>query len=135
MSWNFTSKLLMGIVTDHIFAVLAYLSVWKRWEILPKPSCPSRRSLWTRVAFLWQKFCQNHFGQRNCFKIHIRGCKWLTYQYKYQFLLFYIYQSFEFAIVTKKLLLSYILNLSALYISLKKRCVRTNLYFLLDFSP
>ena len=29
--------------------------------------------------FLWQSFCQNHFGDPYRLKIHIRGCKWLIF--------------------------------------------------------
>ena len=33
----------------------------------------------TWPAFLWQNVCQNHFGNPNRSKIHIRGCKWLKF--------------------------------------------------------
>ena len=35
------------------------------------------------IAFLWQKFCQNHLQHSNCLKIYIRGCKWANYQYTF----------------------------------------------------
>ena len=34
-----------------------------------------------RVAFLWQKVCQNLFSHQNRFKIHIRWSRWFNYQY------------------------------------------------------
>ena len=40
-------------------------------------------------AFLWQIFCQNHFGHPIRLKIHIRGCKLV----KYQCNLFFIFLS------------------------------------------
>ena len=48
----------MGKAPNHFIAVLAYLSVWKNWKILPvqtaEPSCPSRRSPWKRQAGVFQ---------------------------------------------------------------------------------
>ena len=35
-------------------------------------------SIW--LPFLWQKFFQNHIGNPNRLKIHIRGCTWVKYQ-------------------------------------------------------
>ena len=32
-------------------------------------------------AFLWQNFCQIHFGHQNCLKMYTRGCEWEKYQY------------------------------------------------------
>ena len=42
---------------------------------------------------MWIFFLQNHLGHQNRFKIHIRGCKWLRYQYK--LILFYPYHIIE----------------------------------------
>ena len=59
------------------------------------------RQEWSNgLAFLWPKFCQNHIR-------HIRGIKRVNYQYNF-FLSILLYhwgqiQSFEFALVTKKL--------------------------------
>ena len=34
----------------------------------------------TWPAFLWQNFCENHFGHPNRLKIHITGCICVKYQ-------------------------------------------------------
>ena len=72
-------------------------------------------------TFLWQLFFKNLFGHQNCLKINFRGCKGLTHLHCIYIISFsslspqkgQIYE-FDSAFVTKKLLLSYILNLSAL---------------------
>ena len=45
----------MGIATNHIIAVLAYLSIWKSLKILPEPSLP-----FIEVPALWEHF-ENDF--------------------------------------------------------------------------
>ena len=66
---------------------------WKQMKTNGKENQWPFLSFYKWVDFLWQNFCQNHLGHQNRFKIHIRGCKWLRYQYKV--ILFYQYHIIE----------------------------------------
>ena len=60
-------------------------------------------------ASLWQKICHNNFGNQNHLNIHIRGCKWASYQHIFFLFDFYRrvslrpYSIFEFAFDKEKL--------------------------------